>query len=193
MQFYKNRLSIVSLVLLSLSTIAVSAAEPTANNADTLLYISPSDYNHSVRLLHPYYDYWFAQGPLLEPVALKALQKESSGIGLCKANETANTIIKIKPNLFYNPQMRVYHAKLVATTYSGNGQLLGTFIGEAQQLGLTGVDNATKTYIQRAYQRAMQDLLTKMSVAKLAEHPAAEQKLPCGMIGGQEEPKASFY
>ncbi|HOY70765.1 MAG TPA: hypothetical protein PL131_08865 [Methylotenera sp.] len=195
MKLYINRISVLALLALSLaSSSAIAEDAPVAkSHADTLLFISPNDYSYSVHLLHPYYNFWFAQGPLLEPVALKALQKDTPEISLCKANETANTIIRIKPNLFYNPQMGVYHSKLVATAYSGDGQLLGTYVGEAQQLGLTGVDNATKTYIQRAYQRAMQDLLTKLSVAKLSEHPDAEHKLPCGMIGGQEEPKASFY
>lgn len=195
MRLYRNQFSGMCLLVLSLAcaTVSVAGAPTTKSNAETLLYISPNDYNHSVRLLHPYYDYWFAQGPLLEQVALKALQKDTPDIGVCKANETANTVIRIKPSLFYNPQMRVYHSKLVATAYSGDGQLLGTYVGEAQQLGLTGVDNATQTYIQRTYQRAMQDLLTKLSVVDLAEHPLADHKLPCGMIGGQEEPKISFY
>ena len=195
MRLYRNHISVVALLALSVAWSSVIAADApiTKSNVDTLLFISPNDYSYSVRLLHPYYDYWFAQGPLLEPVALKALQKDTPEIGLCKANETANTIIRIKPHLFYNPQMQVYHSKLVATAYSGDGQLLGTYVGEAQQLGLAGLDNAAQTYIQRSYQRAMQDLLTKLSVAKLAEHPVAEHKLPCAMIGGQEEPKISFY
>ena len=195
MSLYRNLISVMCFLALSLASATANADDaPNAKlHADTLLYISPNDYNHSIRLLHPYYDYWFSQGPLLEPVALKALQKDTPDIGLCKANETANTIIRLKPSLFYNPQMRVFHSKLVASVYAGGGQLLGTYVGEAQQLGSTGVDNATQTYIQRAYQRAMQDLLSKFSLAKLAEHPAVDQKLPCAMIGGQEEPRVNFY
>lgn len=185
---------LISLALLGIVGVTANAASGTiTTNSETLMYISPHDYNHSVRLLHPYYDYWFTQGPLLEPVALKALQKEIPDIGICKANETANTIIRIKPHLFYNPQMRVFHSKLVATAYSGGGQLLGTYVGEAQQMGLTSVDNATQAYIQRAYQVAMQNLMVKLSAAKLTENNHSEQKLPCGMIGGQEEPKISYY
>lgn len=194
MRRYQHQFILISLTLLSTVGVTANAVNgANSTNAGTLMYISPNDYNHSVRLLHPYYDYWFAQGPLLEPVALKALQKDTPDVGICKANETADTIIRIKPHLFYNPQMRVFHSKIVATAYSGGGQLLGTYVGEAQQLGLTSVDNATQAYIQRAYKAAMQNLMTKLSVAKLAEHHHSEQKLPCGMIGAQEEPKISFY
>ncbi len=193
MKYVQHLLCAMSVALLCFTAQAKAENAASLAPANTLIYISPNDYNHSVRLLHPYYDYWFAQGPLLEPVALKALQKDSPEIGLCKANETANTVIRIKPHLFYNPQMRVYHSKLVATAYSGSGQLLGQYVGEAQQPGLTGVDNATQFYIQRAYQLAMQDLLTKLSVTQLAQHASTSPTLPCGMIGAQEEPKLSFY
>ena len=111
---------IVTVATMGLATMAYATAAKT----NTLLYISPNDYNYSVHLLHPYYDYWFEQGPLIEPIALQALKAKDSDLSICKANETANTIIRIKPNLFYNPQLRVYHSKLVATVYSGSGHLL---------------------------------------------------------------------
>ena len=57
-------------------------SQATESKAKTLLYISPNDYNYSVHLLHPYYDYWFEQGPLIEPVALAALKDKLGGVGV---------------------------------------------------------------------------------------------------------------
>jgi len=171
----------------------ITSAYATESRANTLLYISPYDYNYSVRLLHPYYDYWFAQGPIVEPIALKMLKNQDSMLALCTSNETADTIIRIKPSLFYNPQMRVYHSRVVATVYSGAGNMLGTYTGEAQQQGFTSVDNGIQLHLNKAYTSAIQDLMTKLKSVQLSESSKAEAKLPCGIIGAQVEPKMSFY
>ena len=188
MSFTNKIASVALLVSLSMS---VCAAE---SNTKTLLYISPNDYNYSVHLLAPYYsDYWFAQGPLVEPIALKALQEKHGDVALCQANETAETIIRIKPSLFYNPQMHVYHSKLVATVFSGKGDVLGSYVGEAQQLGYTSFDNAIKYHLNKVYGLAMQNLMTKLTINSPADGVKSEGRLPCGLIGAQNDPKISFY
>lgn len=181
---------IASMLLLASISTSVYAAESTTK---TLLYISPNDYNYSVHLLAPYYDYWFAQGPLIEPVVLKALQEKYGEIVLCQANETAETIIRIKPSVFYNPQMHVYHSKLIATVFSGKGDVLGTYVGEAQQLGFTSFDNGTKYHLNKVYGLAMQDLMTKLSINPSSDSVKSEAKLPCGLIGALNDTKISFY
>ena len=174
-------------------TTAITSSYATESQANTLVYISPHDYNYSVRLLHPYYDYWFAQGPIVEPIALEVLKDQDGMLAMCTSNETADNIIRIKPSLFYNPQMRVYHSRLVATVYSGAGHVLGTYTGEAQQQGFTSVDNGIQLHLNKAYASAMQDLMTKLKSIQLNEMAKAETKLPCGIIGAQTEPKISFY
>ncbi|MDP1658660.1 MAG: hypothetical protein Q8L73_04835 [Methylotenera sp.] len=174
-------------------TSVVASANAAESKTVTLLYISQNDYQHSVHLLHPYYDYWFEQGPIVEPIALKALNIKYGEVSICTANETADTIIRIKPSLFYNPQMRVYHSKIVATAYSGGGNILGTYVGEAQQQGFTSVDNGTNYHINKVYALAMQDLMAKLEINPLPENVKAENKLPCGLIGAQEQPKINFY
>lgn len=171
----------------------MASASATDLNAGILLYISQNDYQYSIRLLHPYYDYWFEQGPIVEPIALNAFNLKYDGVRICTANETAETIIRIKPSLFYNPQMRVYHSKIVATVYSGGGIIIGTYVGEAQQQGFISVDNGTKYHINRVYTLAMQDLMAKLEVKPLPENLKVENKLPCGLIGSQEQPKINFY
>ncbi len=161
--------------------------------SNTLLYISPNDYNYSVHLLHPYYDYWFEQGPLVAPIALDALKAKLGAVAMCTANETADTIIKIKPHLFYNPQLRVYHSKLVATVYSGSGNLLGRYVGEAQQQGFNSVDTVIKYHLNKVYGLAMQELIKKLQLNQFAENSEPQKNLPCGMIGAQEDSKINFY
>ena len=166
----------------------------TVSKAKTLLYISPAEYNYSVRLLHPYYDYWFTQGPIVAPIAEAALKAKEADTQLCTANETADEIIRVKPSLFYNPQLRVFHSKLVATVYAGNGNQLATYTGEGQQQGFMAVDHAITMHLNKAYQAAMDDLMTKLAKRELTPQvTSASQYLPCGLIGAQAEPRVSFY
>lgn len=181
--------SLVSLLVIALMWNNAHAKE---TDASTLLYISPNEYNYSVHLLSPYYDYWFAQGPMVEPIAIAALQQKDQQIGLCKDNETADRIIRITPHVFYNPQMHVYHSKLEATIYSGGGSVLGNYIGEAQQLGNVSFDNGTQNSLNKAYQLAMQDLMSKIDFTNTSAKQG-ENKLPCGLVGARVEPKINFY
>ena len=195
MKFNINMLAYSMLVALLSATSSSYAVE---SKVSTLLYISPNYYHYSVHLLHPYYDYWFEQGPLVEPIALKALKEKNGELGLCKANETADIVIRIKPNLFYNPQLRVYHSKLVATVFSGGGNVLGTYVGEAQQQGSNSVDTGITKSLNKVYTLAMQDLMTKLQTNALADstktnNANTENKLPCGLIGTQMETQINFY
>ena len=186
--------TIKAMIYLLLTSFAISAKVYAVEvKPSTLLYISPNDYNYSVHLLHPYYNYWFEQGPLIAPIALEALKSTFGDIQQCKANETADTIIKIKPHIFYNPQLQVYHSKLVATVYSGTGNFLGSYVGEAQQQGFSSVDVATKLHLTKAYSLAMQQLMTKLQLNHLPDSTKPGMQLPCGMIGAQDEMRVNFY
>lgn len=172
---------------------AIGSVQAVESKSSTLLYISPNDYNYSVHLLSPYYDYWFAQGPLVEPIAYQALKSKDSGLALCKANETADRIIRITPHVFYNPQMQVYHSKLEATVYSGGGNVLGNYVGEAQQQGFTSFDNGTRYSLNKAYKLAMKDLMTKIDINPATAPSDTGNKLPCGLIGNENKPQINFY
>lgn len=175
------------------SALMCNSAYAKEADVSTLLYISPNDYNYSVHLLSPYYDYWFEQGPVVEPIAITALQQKDQQTSICKANETADRIVRITPHVFYNPQMHVYHSKLEATIYSGSGNVLGNYVGEAQQLGNVSFDNGTRKSLNKAYTSAMQDLMSKIDLNATVPAKSGESKLPCGMVGAQAEPKINFY
>ena len=189
----KHLLKINSLVSILGLCVAASSAQAVEAKSSTLLYISPNEYNYSVHLLSPYYDYWFAQGPVVEPIAYQALQSKNGDLALCKANETADRIIRITPHVFYNPQMHVYHSKLEATVYSGGGNVLGNYVGEAQQQGYTSFDNGTRYNINKAYKLAMQDLMTKIDINPASAPAETGNKLPCGLIGAENKPIINFY
>lgn len=206
MRLMAGAMLLAGLMMASSHVLAKEAKTDTAqtqNAKSTLIYISPNEYNHSVRLLHPYYDYWFAQGPLVEPIALSAFQTAGENVSLCKANETADEVIRVKPSLFYNPQLRIFYSRLVATVYSGNGEQLATYTGEGQQQGFMAINHATTMHLNKAYAAAMDNLLQKMAAGKTtdAKAPLAGTKvagadnktLPCGLIGQQAEPRIGFF
>ncbi|OIQ85042.1 hypothetical protein GALL_331140 [mine drainage metagenome] len=160
----KYTLKIIASLCLTAFAVLTTSVHAAETSTDALLYISPNYYKHSVHLLHPYYTYWFEQGPLVEPIALQALQAKGLALKICTGNETADTIISIKPSVFYNSQMRMYHGKMEATLYSGSGKMLGRYVGEAQQLGYTSVDHAITYLLNKVYTAAMQNLMTKLKI-----------------------------
>jgi hypothetical protein len=190
----KLRLNMMAQLAVAAMISASTSVLATERKTSTLLYISPLDYQYSVHLLSPFDEYWFEQGPVVEPIAFEALKEKDSALTVCKANETADTIVRIKPSIFYNPQMRVYYSKLEATVYSGAGNLLGTYVGEAQQHGYVDFDNGTRYHINKVYGLAMKDLMTKLVIQPESKQASSsEAKLPCGLIGAQVQPKINFY
>lgn len=188
--------TIAGLGLLTGATLSGSAvaAEPIVEPASSiLLLISPHDYKYSVHIGAPYYNYWFEQGPIVAPIAFKALQAQDAALAMCTGNETANTIIRIKPYLFFNLQLSVYHSKLEATLYSGGGSELASYVGEAQQMGVINGEASVHYNLNKVYALAMQDLMTKLDLKSLASMAKTETMLPCRLIAGQAEARFSFY
>ena len=178
------------------AVIAGSALAADELKAKTLLYISPLEYNHSVQLLTPYDDgYWFEQGPLVEPIAFTALKAKESDLAMCNGSETAETVIKIKPYLFYNPWPGTYFATLVATVYSAGGEVLGVYTGEGKHSapGPALLKITIPSSLSRSYESAMEDLMTKLKIKPMAERKEVETVLPCGIIGSQLEPRFNIH
>jgi hypothetical protein len=175
------------ILLLSLALSAPAYAEKTV----ATLYLSPSVYQLHGHLNSPYREYWFNQGALFAPIALKTLQEKYADLTLCQSGNTVDRVIKLTPNIFYNPQMRVLHGQVIANVYSGGGTLLGAYVGKAQQVG--SIDVAMDESIKKAYAAAMQNLVEKLSLSEQAYTVNSEIKLPCNVVGAQAEPQSGFY
>lgn len=184
-------LKLVALVSAVFSSLAMHA-NAVAASSNTLIYISPTHYEHSVRLLHPFYNYWFKQGPIVEPIVLNALQTGDSNMAICSVGEKASKVVRITPKMFYNPQLRVYHSEMQATVFAGDGTKLGRYVGTAQQPGFVSVDHGLQRHMKQAYQLAMNDLMEKIDLSTDGA-VVSEVKLPCNIVGAQIEPKINFY
>lgn len=149
-----------------------------SNSTNMMLYINPMFYEHPVRMLHPYLDIWHLRGPMFEKVALKALnsssQNSQTSAQICKSNVDVNLTISLEPYMFYNPQMRVFHAEVLATLYAGKLDAVASFKAKAQQQG--ELNNAADYYFKKAYAKAMQDIVKQLN-NEIAAHPVTSSSL----------------
>ena len=170
-------------------TLSVAVATVQAKEADPakmLVYISPQEYTHSVQLLHFYYGYWFSQGGAVESAAKQILGAEFGDVGMCEGNNAGNTLVWIKPSMFYNPQMTTYYGKITANVFSGSGKPLGTYVGESKRQGF--IDVYPERQVEAAYKLAMQNVADKMKADQALQAaineglPANETRTPCAMV-----------
>ncbi len=174
-------------------TVTVRAAD--AGSGKMLVYISPQDYTNSTKLWHFFYDYWFKQGPVIEPIALEALGAEFGKVKMCQADSMGNMLVWIKPRMYYNPQMGVFYGEVTADVFTGGGRALGAYVGESRKLGF--LDVYPNLQIEALYKIAMQNSLEKMKAdqglqAAITENMAAgETKSPCGLVAVMPPAKAN--
>lgn len=125
-----------------------------------LIYIGPQEYTHSVKLWHFYYDHWFEQGPLVEPLAKSMLAEEYGEVAMCEAGSEGRLLVWIKPRMYYNPHMTTYYGEITASTYTGTGEPIATYVGESKKPGF--LDVYPRLQIESVYKMAMQNLISKM-------------------------------
>lgn len=166
---------------------SVSLAHANTQTEDMVVYIDPVFYEHHERLLHPYYDYWFSQGPTLESVAVNALKAQTGQVKLCQAGQLANKVVTLSPTIFYNPQIRRYYSTIRAHVYAGDGTLLGQYQGDGEQGGSMSVDVGLQGDMKAAYVAAMDDLMQTIKLSQDKQANSAVQ-LPCQIIGAQTKP-----
>lgn len=176
--------------IISLLSLAVST--PThAEQMQTLLYINTNVYKVYGHLVSPYQEHWFDQAALFVPAAKQILQEKYPELSMCQSGATASRVIKLTPDIFYNPQFRVLHGKVTANVYSGGGTLLGVYVGKSQQA--SSIDVAIDRNIEKAYAAALLDLVKNLSLSPQAYEVESEVKLSCNVVGAQEEPQHGFY
>jgi hypothetical protein len=139
---------------------AASSSIAHAAPANMLIYISPQEYTHSVKLWQYFDDYWFQQGPTIEPIARSMLAQEYGEVAMCQANSEGKSLVWIKPRMYYNPQMKTFYGEITASTFTSNGEAVASYIGESKKHGF--LDVYPQKQIESTYQMAMENLLEKM-------------------------------
>lgn len=166
-----KRLKTLIYILLSLmmsnAALAENAKLPSAKLAGTIaVHIAKTHYEHPVRMLHPYLDVWHMKGPMAEKAALKTLTNRVENVSLCKNNESANVVLLLEPHMFYNPQLRVFHAEIIARAFVNTTALndlekpLLTVKKQAQQNGDLGIK--PDFYMEKAYIKSMDKVIKKL-------------------------------
>jgi hypothetical protein len=102
-----------------ISFFAINAQADSAKlPGNVAVLIAKRHYEHPVRLLHPYLDVWHMKGPMAEKVAVKAIEKRFANSSLCSVSKNADVVLLIEPQMFYNAQLRVFHAEMIVKAYA---------------------------------------------------------------------------
>ena len=194
-----------SLIFSSTTHAETSPLRLTGNIA---MHIGKTHYEHPIRLLHPYLDLWHMKGPLAEKAALKTLKKRFANVGDC--NASANVVLLLEPHMFYNPQLRVFHAEIIARAYTQGAKetqdtkettlqptyenAITTIKKQAQQQGDLGL--TPDFYMEKAYTKAMEKIIKKLETdeAFLAALNKAKMENPRTICDTLDSlPAAKFY
>lgn len=155
-------------ILVGLCIASTAFADKLPGNIAIL--IAKRHYEHPVRLLHPYLDVWHMKGPLAEKAALKVLQKRFANINLCSNSQNADVVLLLEPQMFYNAQLRVFHAEFLAKVYTPSSEPPNTESAllkikkQAQQNGDLGIKPDTQ--MEKAYVKAMEKLVKELETDK---------------------------
>ena len=164
------RLTMVFTLLLNTAFWANQAlAEESAggNNAEAnmLLYIQPIEYTNSINVMNYYSkSYWFEQGPVVEPLALKQFSAAFSPVTMCEVGRSAKMIVWLQPTMFYNPQLQIFHGQITANVYTGKGELKSSYVGKSKVHGF--VDIKPEKWIEKSYELAIGKVVTKIKADK---------------------------
>ncbi len=198
----KLKLNMLSLKKLGLNKwsllclLVLSANVQAENTAKLLVYIHPQEYSNSIKLWQYYQDYWFNQGPVVEEVAKDLLGKAFHDVGMCDSNQRAsNTLVWLRPRMFYNPEMQMYHSKLTAVVYEASGKPIATYEGVGVKHGYLDVFPAKQ--VKATYALAMNDLVQKMQAdpalaANLDKPVTTDNATPCSLVTLLPAPKIQF-
>jgi hypothetical protein len=149
---------------------AANAAETAKLPGNVAVLIAKRHYEHPVRLLHPYLDVWHMKGPLAEKAALKVLGKRFANSSLCNTSKNADVVLLIEPQMFYNAQLRVFHAEMIVKAYAPLAEAPNTenfalqIKKQAQQQGDLSIK--PDVAMEKAYTKAMEKVVKKLETDK---------------------------
>ena len=187
MKTFKSKLIAVVGLLLGLQSYAAFtyAAEP-ASGDDVLMYIAPVEYSNPIRVTSYFRDYWYHQGPMVEPMALAKISQAYGKTAFCDAKQSGKMLVWVKPEMFYNPQMQSFFGSATIQVYTGLGKHVGTYEGESSVRGF--MDIKPLRWIEQSYAFALDDAITKMQadteLQRVFEQAATvnAESTPCSMI-----------
>lgn len=128
------------------------------------VHIAKTHYLHPMRLLHPYLDVWHMKGPLAEKAATASLKKRFANVSECTDNSEADVVLLLEPYMFYNAQLRVFHAEYIVRAYTSNGDPITRIKQQAQQFGELNI--ASDFYMEKGYTKAIEKAIAELSVNK---------------------------
>ena len=129
-------------------------------NGNIAVLIASTHYQHPVRLLHPYIDFWHMKGPMAEKVAFKMLDKRIDNLKLCKNSTNVDAVLMLEPHMFYNAQLNVYHAEFIARVFTKTIEPILTIKKQAQQIGPLTIK--PDFYMEKAYTKALEKVINKL-------------------------------
>ncbi len=155
------------------------------------IHIAKRHYEHPVRLLHPYLDVWHMKGPMVEKVALKTLPKYFANVNMCANSSNADVVLLLEPQMFYNAQLRVFHAEIILKAYINGAEppntnsAITTIKKQAQQIGDLGVK--PEYYMEKAYTKAIDKVIKQLEtdsvfLATLNKTPPNKAESLCGAL-----------
>lgn len=181
MKKHMNKLLVALGLALSLNAWAGQDA-----NADMLVYIQPVEFTNPIKLWHPYTDYWFYQGPVVESLALEKFDHAYGKVSICDASQSGRVLVWLQPKMFYNPQVQVFYGKVTAEVYTGIGKHVATYVGESGVHGYIG--SRAESWIRQSYTLAIDNVVGKMKAdnalqALMSAAPNDKQETtPCSMV-----------
>lgn len=173
--------------------------------ADTLpslvIQVPEAYYQHPVRLLNPYFNYWHNRAEAAEAVGLSSFQSKDYTTASCQAEAKGQALVVIEPNMFYNPQTGIFYSEITAKVYtqptadSALGKPLMTVKGQGQSRGwLTyNVEYFTHKSYQQAFDQVIQQLQQNPTFKQSVEQaPVQTYQALCNSIDTLAQPKVFF-
>ncbi len=188
------------LISLCLSLFFTHTAFANPLSGNIAIHIAKRHYEHPVRMLHPYLDVWHMKGPMAEKVAMKVLPKHFVNINMCASSTNADVVLSLEPQMFYNAQLRVFHAEIIAKAYVNTGKPIDQLVAiatvkkQAQQNGELGIK--PDYYMEKAYTKAMDKMIKQLEtdnafLAVLNKSPANKAETLCD--GLNDLPVSKIY
>lgn len=174
---------------------AEESADGNHAEANMLLYIQPIEYTNSINVMNYYSKaYWFEQGPVVEPLALKQFNAAFSPVTMCEVGRSAKMIVWLQPRMFYNPQLQMFHGQITANVYTGKGELKSSYVGKSKVHGF--VDIKPEKWIDKSYELAISKVVNKIKADKALQglmntndQSAKMDGVSCGVVTSFPIPK----